>query len=605
MSCWNYVGYFKEAGYTDAEVFCSVLDEDAHSYYIVRGIQGSQADTLGVFPGSGTDGRWMLRTRSWPVDAGGYSWMDIIHVDARGVITGSDVFATSGGMRSLADGESPVSVLEEYEANPGPGSEIEIVNDPLSSPQDADFYCADVVIYSSIKSYLGPVFDHVKQYTLPGGDSLKVTCVWGPADFEHQRGVMIDVYNANIAYNNQAGPGDRIYPVLPGPIGIFVGDKSQVRYNLWDDDPVHNACVLPQCRSYNDIGDMNGNGVAECAIMVMYTTDVEDLQARLLSASEWNTGIGFVNESGRAIILSGDYTPEGPVGNLNKGLGSLEAAYLAQGTPAIVLRETDYADAWQRWDAIVQAVNEGVEAMWFQGVDTAIRRFTRSLSLGASFPRHLLTLNQRYVAFGLSCENTAVHFMMHYDWMYELLSSGSGSIMVGLVGQMNGDWAHRHELVLELYKQELDNKLEEDYLVHVNWRVNYLMATQFDESNYGRGSTLFANGLIVPPRGRLSTATVSDPVQHPPNRVLWSVPIGVGRHIYFSMDNVGEVNLTIYDVTGRKVSTVVDGVLGSGQHGATWYGRYRSGEKVPSGVYFARLKVNGRQVATEKVLVVR
>jgi hypothetical protein len=49
--------------------------------------------------------------------------------------------------------------------------------------------------------------------------------------------------------------------------------------------------------------------------------------------------------------------------------------------------------------------------------------------------------------------------------------------------------------------------------------------------------------------------------------------------------------LMIYDPAGRRVATLVDGVVEGGRHRAVWDGRDDDGERLASGVYFARLTV--------------
>ena len=51
----------------------------------------------------------------------------------------------------------------------------------------------------------------------------------------------------------------------------------------------------------------------------------------------------------------------------------------------------------------------------------------------------------------------------------------------------------------------------------------------------------------------------------------------------------GDVELAIYDVSGRLVRTLVDGPVGPGRHAARWDGRDDEGRACASGVYFVRL----------------
>jgi len=52
----------------------------------------------------------------------------------------------------------------------------------------------------------------------------------------------------------------------------------------------------------------------------------------------------------------------------------------------------------------------------------------------------------------------------------------------------------------------------------------------------------------------------------------------------FAIESAGQVDLSVYNVVGQKVSTVVSGVLDAGQHEITW-----NAEQYSSGVYFYRL----------------
>jgi subtilisin family serine protease len=73
----------------------------------------------------------------------------------------------------------------------------------------------------------------------------------------------------------------------------------------------------------------------------------------------------------------------------------------------------------------------------------------------------------------------------------------------------------------------------------------------------------------------------------------------------FALPASAAVTLDLYTVDGRRVSTLVDGRLQAGDHSVRWDGRDASGEPVAAGVYFARLAVDGRASAIERVVLVR
>ncbi|HMB93612.1 MAG TPA: FlgD immunoglobulin-like domain containing protein, partial [Rhodothermales bacterium] len=64
------------------------------------------------------------------------------------------------------------------------------------------------------------------------------------------------------------------------------------------------------------------------------------------------------------------------------------------------------------------------------------------------------------------------------------------------------------------------------------------------------------------------------------------------------------VRLEVFDVTGRLVQVLVDGVQEAGAHQITWGGTDRTGVPVASGVYLSRLRV-GEQVRVHRMLLMK
>ena len=79
-------------------------------------------------------------------------------------------------------------------------------------------------------------------------------------------------------------------------------------------------------------------------------------------------------------------------------------------------------------------------------------------------------------------------------------------------------------------------------------------------------------------------ASLGDPVPNPFNpttKMAYTVPAGAGS-----------VSLVIYDQRGRLVRTLA-AETAAGHHEATWDGRTDGGRRAASGLYFARLQVDG------------
>jgi hypothetical protein len=77
-------------------------------------------------------------------------------------------------------------------------------------------------------------------------------------------------------------------------------------------------------------------------------------------------------------------------------------------------------------------------------------------------------------------------------------------------------------------------------------------------------------------------------------------PFSPSTTISFELSRTMPVTVEVFDVTGRKVRTLRDGVLGAARHAVTWTGVNDAGQRVTPGVYFCRL-VAGNVVQTTKM----
>ncbi len=81
-------------------------------------------------------------------------------------------------------------------------------------------------------------------------------------------------------------------------------------------------------------------------------------------------------------------------------------------------------------------------------------------------------------------------------------------------------------------------------------------------------------------------------------------PTGGAATVRFALDETARAQLSVYDVMGRKVATLVDAPVPAGEHEVRWNGRAADGSTVASGVYLLRLQA-GERVATRRLTVVR
>lgn len=70
----------------------------------------------------------------------------------------------------------------------------------------------------------------------------------------------------------------------------------------------------------------------------------------------------------------------------------------------------------------------------------------------------------------------------------------------------------------------------------------------------------------------------------------WPNPFNPAVNLSFAVPRAGHVRLSIFDLRGRCVRTLVDGACPAGRQTLAWNGRDEAGRSVASGVYFARLR---------------
>ena len=74
--------------------------------------------------------------------------------------------------------------------------------------------------------------------------------------------------------------------------------------------------------------------------------------------------------------------------------------------------------------------------------------------------------------------------------------------------------------------------------------------------------------------------------------------------IPFDLRQDGNLTLSVYDVSGRLVKTLVNEWTRAGSHIVSWDGRSDLGAQISSGVYFCRLRTGGF-TETRKIVMLK
>jgi len=83
-------------------------------------------------------------------------------------------------------------------------------------------------------------------------------------------------------------------------------------------------------------------------------------------------------------------------------------------------------------------------------------------------------------------------------------------------------------------------------------------------------------------------------------------PTHAGGRLKFTLDRgMADLDVEVFDVTGRRVREVSHLQVGPGDHEVAWFGDDQQQRPVQSGIYFLRVHADGIQDETIKVLVVR
>jgi len=99
----------------------------------------------------------------------------------------------------------------------------------------------------------------------------------------------------------------------------------------------------------------------------------------------------------------------------------------------------------------------------------------------------------------------------------------------------------------------------------------------------------------------------NDDIQIPLTKALWQNypnPFNPSTTIKFDLDRSEHVSLSVYNIKGQLVTTLLDSFMPSGSHSVVWNGVDENGVGVSNGIYFYRL-VSGEFSVTRKMILMK
>ncbi len=131
---------------------------------------------------------------------------------------------------------------------------------------------------------------------------------------------------------------------------------------------------------------------------------------------------------------------------------------------------------------------------------------------------------------------------------------------------------------------------------YVNVSLNYIDNTNFNIIFDGNvGSAIYSCHLT--PNGNFEVQPVNLECSNYPN------PFNPQTTISYNIDKASDVELTIYNIKGQKVRTLVDDQQEAGRHDIVWDGTDSKGKKVASGTYLYKVKADDQEVVNKMLMI--
>jgi flagellar hook assembly protein FlgD len=81
-------------------------------------------------------------------------------------------------------------------------------------------------------------------------------------------------------------------------------------------------------------------------------------------------------------------------------------------------------------------------------------------------------------------------------------------------------------------------------------------------------------------------------------------PFNSITNIEYELKTGSHVDVSVYNILGQRINTLVDRTESAGQHSTIWNGTNFEGDPVPTGIYFYRIEA-GTFTETKKMLLLK
>ncbi|MBI9031289.1 T9SS type A sorting domain-containing protein [bacterium] len=157
-----------------------------------------------------------------------------------------------------------------------------------------------------------------------------------------------------------------------------------------------------------------------------------------------------------------------------------------------------------------------------------------------------------------------------------------------------------YDTTLRVYNDQLDLLYSEN--IGDNFSSSSRTFNCFDRFGYfsSDGSEFIYSELMI------SVANNDEDIDSLPKVTskIYPNPFNPETTISFNIPQPGKVNLSIYNIKGQLVKTLLDEETSAGTHSLVWNGKNERGKSVASGIYFSKIKTEA-DIQTKKMLLIK
>lgn len=368
--------------------------------------------------------------------------------------------------------------------------------------------------------------------------------------------------------------------------------------------------------SWDNYNDFDGDHVPETAIWPLPAQSSADCAAYVAKAIAWHRGETPLSHVATASFLCEDVDRGGRSGDLVREHGQTLLGLWQHDAFLSTYQGDDYPTEYPLREAVADALdNAGHQFKFTLGTTANKSNLVNFQDIRQDPPwseQHLEADRGLYAHFALSCAHLAIDRPDQPDYgrpiveRVTFLADRGAYVTLGMTRQgYQYSFLWLGEALIENIRPVLLDgapcragdawqRARRDFLIeHPEHAVE---AASF----YGIGDPALAF------RSPLGSAVAAGEVGEPALRVLANPnPFNPGTRISITLPAAGPAGLDIFDLSGRRVATLLPHQWrAAGSYAATWDGRTSRGGEAASGVYFVRLRVAGSQ-RSHKITLLR